>query len=87
MLGVVGRNELDVHEFGRVVAVAVLDGVDHALPDGHAHPVHRVLVEAKPAAQVVADHLHEIQHVERTAELEANHVGLRAAHAAGTGYG
>ena len=84
VLRIVRRDELDVHQLALVVLVAVLDRVDHALADRDADPVHRVFVEAEPAAQVIADDLHEVEHVERTAELETDDVGLRAAHAAGT---
>ena len=52
--------------------VAVLDRVDHRFADRDAHPVHRVLVEADAARDVVADHLDEIQHLERAGELEPN---------------
>ena len=57
-------------------AVAVLDGVDDRLADGHADPVHRVLVEADALGQVIADHLDEVQHVEGAAELETDDVPL-----------
>ena len=40
--------------------------------DRDADPVHRVLVEADVSADVVADHLDEIEHLERAGELEAD---------------
>ena len=49
-----------------VVAVAVLDRVDDGLAHGDAHPVQRLLVEPRPAADVIADHLDEVEHVERS---------------------
>ena len=56
--------------FAGVVPVAVLDGVDHRLADRDADPVQRVVVEADVARHVVADHLHEVEHLERAGELE-----------------
>ena len=59
-----------------VVLVAVLDGVDHRLAHRDAHPVERVLVEARHLADVVADDLDEVEHVEGAAELEADRVAV-----------
>ncbi len=66
--------ELDEHVLRRVVPVAVLDGVDHRLADRDADPVQRVVVEADVARHVVADHLHEVEHLERAGELEPDDV-------------
>src|SRR5690606_23361328 len=87
LLGVVRRDELHVHHLPLIVPVAVLDRVDHALADRHAHPVHRVLVEAETPAQMVTDQLDEVEHVEGAAELEPDDVGGRRCHAGGTGDG
>ena len=77
-----GGLELDEHVLGRVVAVAVLDGVDHRLADRDADPVQRVVVEADVARHVVADHLDEIEHLERAGELEPDDVLAVSGHAA-----
>ena len=61
-----------------VVPVAVFDGVDHRLAHGHVDPVPRLLVEAGQARDVVADDLHQVEHLEGAVEVEAN--GLAAAH-------
>ena len=47
------RRGFELHEdvLGRVVPVAVLDGVDHRFADGHADPVEGVLVEADARAR------------------------------------
>ena len=37
-------------------------------------PMQRVLVEADAARHVVADHLHEVEHLERAGELEPDDV-------------
>ena len=71
------RLELDEHVLGRVVAVAVLDRVDDRLADRDADPVQRVLVEADAARQVIADHLHEVEHLEGAGELEPDDAGGR----------
>jgi hypothetical protein len=68
--GTARRGELHVHHLPLVAAVAVLDRVDHRLAHGDADPVHRVLVEPDLLAQMITDHLDEIQHVECAAELE-----------------
>ena len=59
---------------GGVVAVAVLDGVDDRFANRHADPVDRVLVEPARAADVIGDDLHEVQHLDRAREFEANHL-------------
>ena len=69
------RREFDVDALGFVSGVAMLDGVDDRLADGDAQPVHRVVVQADQAADVIAHHLYEIQHLERAAEIEANRRG------------
>ena len=71
---VVERRELDVHALALVVAVAVLDRVDDRLADGDAHPVQRLVVQARHPADVVADDLDEIEHVEGAVEVEADGV-------------
>src|SRR2546426_1794278 len=70
------RLELDEHVLGRVVAVAVLDGVDHRLADRDADPMDRVVVLADTPAHVVAHDLDEVEHLERAREFEANHVTI-----------
>ena len=67
-----GCRKLDEHALAGVAAVAVLDGVDDTLADGDAHPVLGILVKADVADDVVADHLHEVQHLKGAGELEAN---------------
>ncbi len=66
------RRELDVHTLARVVAVAVLDRVDHRFAHGDADPVQRLVVEARQPADVIADDLHEVEHVERAVEVETD---------------
>ena len=68
------RAELDEHALVRIVLVAVLDGVDDRLADRDADPVQLILVEAGRLADVIADDLHEVEHVERAAELETDRV-------------
>ena len=68
------RRELDVHALLLVVAVAVLDGVDHRLADRDADPVQRLVIEACLPADVVGHHLDEIEHVEGAAEVETDGV-------------
>ena len=79
--GLGGGLEIDEHALGRVVAVAVLDGVDHRLANRHADPVPRVLVQADIPPHVLADHLDEIQHFEGARELEVNVVAGVERHA------
>ena len=74
--GGTGR-ELDHDALGFVALVAVLDGVDDGFADRHADPVQLIVVEAGHATDVVADHLDEIQHVERAGELESDGVRVR----------
>ena len=74
------RFELDEHALGRVVAVAVLDGVDDRLADRDADPVDRVLVEARCPPDVVADDLHEVEHLEGAGELEADDLVIADGH-------
>ncbi len=86
--GVVRRDgaELDDDALAEIALVAVLDGVDDRLADGDADPVELVLVEADHLADVIADDLHEIEHVESTAELEADRVAVASSGARiGTG--
>ena len=52
-----------------MLPVAVLDGVDHRLADRDADPVDAVLVEAGDLADVVADDLDEVQHLEVAVDL------------------
>ena len=67
--------EIDEDMLAGVVAVAVLDGVDHRFANRHADPVERVLVEAARAAQMIGDHLDEIQHLHRARKLEVHRLG------------
>src|SRR5688572_26432800 len=64
------ERELDGHHLLVVLAVAVLDGVDHRLADRDPDPVDRVLVEAGHLAETVADDLDEVQHLEVTVDLQ-----------------
>ena len=81
----VGRGlELDEHVLGGVAAVAVLDRVDHRFADGHAHPMQRILVEADAAREVIADHLHEVEHLERAGELEPDELMTVCRHVCAT---
>ena len=66
------RREVDEHVLGRIVAIAVLDGVDDRLADGDTHPVHALVVEAEAAPDVIADHLHEVEHLEGAGEFESD---------------
>ena len=72
------RTEFDDHLLRFVVLVPVLDGVDDTFPDGNADPMQRLVVETGQAADMIADHLNEIEHVERAAELNAD--GMRMRH-------
>ena len=83
-VGRVERRELDVHALVLVVAVAVLDGVDDRLADGDADPVQRVVVEPDMPADVIADDLHEVEHLERAAEIETDGVAVRSCGPDGT---
>ena len=69
-LGRRGEGELDGHQLFGMLAVAMLDGVDHRFPHGHADPVDAVFVHARHLSDVVADHLDEIQHVEIAVDLD-----------------
>ena len=74
--------KLDSHALGLIFVVAVLDGVDHRLANGHPDPMHRVVVELRDLAHAVAEDLDQIQHIEVTRKLEADgmsvfrHVGV-----------
>src|SRR5207249_8949220 len=59
----------DEDVLARIVAIAVLDGVDDRLADGDADPMPRVLVEADAARQVVADHVNEVEHLEGAGKI------------------
>ena len=61
--------------FADVAVVAVGDGVDDGLADGHAHPMHGIVVQAGVARDMIGDDLYQIDHVERARELEANNRG------------
>ncbi len=65
-----GEGELDGHQLVGVLAVAVLDGVDDRLAHGDADPVDGVFVQAGELADVIADDLHEIQHLEVAVDLQ-----------------
>ena len=52
----------------------MLDCVDDRLTDGHADPMHRLVVESRHPTDVVAHDLDEVEHVECAAEIEANAV-------------
>src|SRR5688500_10580927 len=75
------KREFDRHELARLFMVAVLDGVDDRLADGHTHPMRRVLVEPGDRGEPIADELHDVEHVERAVHPEPDHVAV-ATHAA-----
>ena len=50
----------------------MLDGIDHRLADGNAHPVHRLVVEARQPTEVIADDLHEVHHFEIAVDLQTD---------------
>ena len=83
-VGLRRRLELDEHVLVRVAAVTVLDRVDHRLADGDAHPMERILVESDAARQVIADHLDEVEHLERACELEPDDVMTVGRHVCAT---
>ena len=62
--------ELDEDPFAGVVLVSGRDGGYDRLPDGHAHPVHRIVIETHVPADMVADDLHQVEHLERAGELQ-----------------
>ena len=62
----------DENPFIGVHLVAVFDRVDDRLAHGDADPVHRVPIQAGQLAHAVADHLHEIQHLEVAVNLESD---------------
>ena len=53
-----------------ILAVAVLDGVDHRLAHRDADPVDGVLVQAGQLPDAIADDLHEVHHVEDAVDLQ-----------------
>src|SRR5688572_19977868 len=57
-------HELDMHALAAVVAVAVLDCVDHRLAYRDSHGVKCVVIEPDSPGHVVADNLDEIEHVQ-----------------------
>src|SRR5262245_44786614 len=71
---VLARGAPDVDALPDVIAVPVLDGVDDRFPDRDAHPMHRILVKARHARDVIAHHLHEIEHAEGAVEIDADGV-------------
>ena len=73
------RRELDVDVLLLVVAVAMLDGVDHRLADGDAHPVQSIVIEAGQASEVIAGHLHEVEHFVGAVKLQTDCFPLRHA--------
>src|ERR1044071_6731239 len=76
-----GGFELDEHMFGRVVPVAMLDGVDHRLAHRNADPVERVFVEADASSHVIAHNLYEIDHFEDAVEFEPDRPAAVRRHA------
>ena len=64
------EGELDGDELAAILAVAVLDGVDHGLADGDADPVDRVLVEGGQLPHAIAEDLDEVHHVEEARNLQ-----------------
>src|SRR6185436_17931476 len=70
--------ELDVDAFAGITLVAVRDGVDHALPNRHTHPVQAVVVEPRKPTDVITHRLHEVEHVEAAVKLETD--GVPAGH-------
>ena len=66
------QNELHDHVLGAVLAVAVLDGIDDRLADGHAYPMRQILVEAGNRRESIAEHLDQVEQLKRTGQLEAD---------------
>src|ERR1035438_10257630 len=64
--------ELNENALGSIVVISVLDRVDHRFADRDAHPMHRLVVEADLPRDMIADNLHEVEHVEGARELETN---------------
>ena len=77
--GIAQRRELDVDMLLLVVAVAMLDGVDHRFANGDADPVQRVLIESGQPSEVIACHLHEVEHFVRAVKLQTDCFPLRHA--------
>ena len=66
--------DLDGHALVAVLAVAVLDGVDHRFANRHADPVGRLVVEAAHLSDVIRQHLDHVQHVEMAGEIETDEI-------------
>ncbi len=77
--GVAERRELDVDVLLLVVAIAVLDGVDHRLANRDAHPMQGIVVESGQAPEVIAGHLHEVEHFVRAVKVQTDCFPLRHA--------
>ena len=71
--------ELDVDVLLLVVAVPVFDGVDHRLANRDAHPMQGVVVKSGEASEVIACHLHEVEHFVRAVKFETDCFPLRHA--------
>jgi hypothetical protein len=65
-----------VHALALIMPVPVLDGVDDGLAHGDVDPVPGVFVQACHARNLIADDLHEIEHLERAMEVEADGVAV-----------
>lgn len=74
------RREHDGDAPGLVPLVAVLDGVHHALADGDAQVVRRVVVEAAQFRGAGEDRLHHLDHVETAGDVELDGPGARGLH-------
>ena len=77
--------ELDEDALGGVVRLPCLMALMTDSRIATLDPVQRILVEADVARDVVADDLHEIEHLERAGELEANDLVAVDRHVLATG--
>ena len=77
--GITEGCELDVDVLALVVAVPVLDGVDHRLAHRDAHPMQGIVIETGQAPQVVACHLHEVEHFVGAVKIQTDCFPLRHA--------
>ena len=71
------RRKFNVHPLPLVVAVSVLDRIDHALSNRHADPMDSVVIEPGLATQMVADDLDEVESPEITPKVQAHGVPSR----------
>ena len=77
--GVAERRELDVDVLLLVVTVSMLDGVDDRFANRYAHPMQGVVIEPGQAPEVIAGHLHEVEHFVRAVKVQTDCFPLRHA--------